>query len=217
MPIKFYSFSYSQPSWFIHLVLEYKAIPYERVDINLFERENKTEAFKKISERQKVPAIQNGDFSFSESLVILDYLERHFPHNPLLPLDTEGRYKIKQQLQEMVCYTYTSFSDLILYALFKPKENWNENRLKTLVKNAKKELFYWEEHLTEPFLNKSLYAADLLLYPLLQSLNPISLKHPEDLSYFSQEHLEEQFPKIKRFKKTIGALPLIRETEKIYF
>jgi len=58
----------------ITYLLKANNVPYEEHFVDLFKGENKTEEYKKISPRQKVPAITDDDFNLYESSTILRYL-----------------------------------------------------------------------------------------------------------------------------------------------
>ena len=65
-PVDFYYFEMSPPSRAVWMVLEELGVDYNENVIQLFKGEQKTEEFKKISFRQKVPAIKRGTFTLGE-------------------------------------------------------------------------------------------------------------------------------------------------------
>lgn len=69
------------------IALSEKAVPFERVDIDLA---NKPDWFKAISPLGKTPVLKAGDHAIFESAVILEYLEETGP-NPLHPADPLAR------------------------------------------------------------------------------------------------------------------------------
>lgn len=65
-------------------VLAIKDIPFEHVQQMPFMRDKE---YEKISPLGKVPAIQDGDLTVSDSTVICEYLEDAYPDNPVYPGD----------------------------------------------------------------------------------------------------------------------------------
>lgn len=65
-------------------VLAIKNIPYEHIQQMPFTRD---EEYQKISPIGKVPAIQDGDLTVSDSTVICEYLEEAYPEIPVYPKD----------------------------------------------------------------------------------------------------------------------------------
>jgi glutathione S-transferase len=73
-----------------HITLEESGVPYEAVPILLSKDENKTESYKKINPRGKVPALKTDDGILTENTAILTYLARSFPEKNLMPKDLLG-------------------------------------------------------------------------------------------------------------------------------
>lgn len=78
-------------------VLAIKGLPFEHIQQMPFTRD---EEFKKISPIGKVPAIQDGDLTVSDSTVICEYLEEAYPDNPVYPTDpaTKARARWYEEL-----------------------------------------------------------------------------------------------------------------------
>ena len=65
-PIEFYHLPSSPPSRSVWMVLEELGVEYVIHVVNLKEGEHRNDDFRKISIRQKVPAIKDGDVVISE-------------------------------------------------------------------------------------------------------------------------------------------------------
>ena len=64
--INFYFVEPSPPSRPVWMVLEELGLKYNECIVDLSKNKHKSEAFKKISFRQKVPAIKDGNFVLAE-------------------------------------------------------------------------------------------------------------------------------------------------------
>ena len=73
-------------------VLEELGVPYELIRLDLSKGEHKTPEYLKIHPLGKVPALQDGDAIFLESVAICMYLADKFPEKKLAPaLDSPAR------------------------------------------------------------------------------------------------------------------------------
>jgi glutathione S-transferase len=84
----------------VFVALVEKAIPFELRVVDLTHGEQRAPEFVKRSLTARVPTIDDGDFSLSESLAILEYLEetRPAPARRLLPEDVRKRARARQLL-----------------------------------------------------------------------------------------------------------------------
>lgn len=100
--LNFYYMDMSPPSRAVWMVLEELGIDYNPHYINIFKGEQKTEEYRKISFRQKVPAIKEGDFCLAESRAVAAYLASEYGAKQgkgyLYPQDAKQRSKVDQHL-----------------------------------------------------------------------------------------------------------------------
>lgn len=66
MTIEFYYFYLSPPSRAVWMVLEEMGLKYNKNVIDIMSGKHKTEEYKKINQRQKVPALKDGDLCMGE-------------------------------------------------------------------------------------------------------------------------------------------------------
>lgn len=78
-------------------VLAIKDLPFEHIQQMPFTRDAE---YQKISPLGKVPAIQDGDLTVSDSTVICEYLEEAYPNNAVYPADaaTKARARWYEEL-----------------------------------------------------------------------------------------------------------------------
>lgn len=80
--ISLYDHPLSGNCYKVRLLLSNLGIQYERITIDIFKGEHKTDRFKKLNPNLKIPVIVDGDFSMWESNAILLYLAKKYSPNP---------------------------------------------------------------------------------------------------------------------------------------
>lgn len=74
----------------VRLAMEEKGIEYQLESVLPFPPHNAAPEFRAMSPLGKVPALRDGDFTISDSSVILNYLDQKHPSSSLRPADAEG-------------------------------------------------------------------------------------------------------------------------------
>ncbi|HEB28308.1 MAG TPA: glutathione S-transferase family protein [Porticoccus sp.] len=74
-------------------VLAIKNLPFEHIQRMPFGKEDAE--YQKISPLGKIPALQHGDFTLSDSTVICEYLEDVYPDTPIYPTDHQDRARAR--------------------------------------------------------------------------------------------------------------------------
>ncbi len=73
----------------VAIFLQEKGVPFERTEINLPAKEQRTPEYLAINPLGLVPAYEDGNGIHCDSLVIMQYLEAEYPNPPLFPTDSE--------------------------------------------------------------------------------------------------------------------------------
>jgi glutathione S-transferase len=89
--IKLYTFPPSTNSRKVRIALLEKGLEFERINVDLAKREQKSPEYLKIHPFGQVPALDDEGFIVYDSTIINEYLEDEYPYPPLMPKDSEGR------------------------------------------------------------------------------------------------------------------------------
>jgi glutathione S-transferase len=93
--IKLYTFPASSNSRKVRMALIEKGLEFERINVDLSKREQKTPEYLQIHPFGQVPALDDEGFVLYDSTIINEYLEDEYPYPPLMPKDSEGRARAR--------------------------------------------------------------------------------------------------------------------------
>src|SRR6266540_797248 len=93
--IKLYTFPPSTNSRKVRIALLEKGLEFERVNVDLSKREQKSPEYLKIHPFGQIPALDDEGFIIYDSTVINEYLEDEYPYPSLMPSDSEGRARAR--------------------------------------------------------------------------------------------------------------------------
>ena len=128
--------SVSSPHCFkVSMILEEKGVDFERVEINLREKEQKSDDYLALNPKGQVPAYKDEQGMVLDSLDIMQYLDKRYPSYKLFPSEAE---KLKNVLGwiESSSTTIRDVSHHLYWQLLQPPKggtDWEEvKHLKTL-------------------------------------------------------------------------------------
>ena len=98
MTLKLYNYWRSTSSYRVRLLLNLKGVPWEYVPVNIPAGEQHGAAYRKISPNGFVPVLVDGDTVVRQTVLIVEYLDKSYPENPLVPLDEAGRRRVMEFL-----------------------------------------------------------------------------------------------------------------------
>lgn len=101
--MKLYSFFNSSTSFRVRIALALKGLPYDYAAINLRSGEQGGDTYRSLSPAGIVPLLQDGDVSLTQSLAIIDYLDRLHPEPRLVPDDLLARARVLEIAQTIAC------------------------------------------------------------------------------------------------------------------
>ncbi len=167
--IDFYCGSGSPYAWRVWLALEHKAVPYELHMLSFSAGDLRTDAFRAINPRGRVPAITDGDLALGESAAIVEYLEDAYPQagQPLFPADAKARAHVRRMVRDADEYVAHALEALVDELLFKPPGEADAAAVAAGRQRLVDELAAFEGAGGGPFLAGSAGAADFTLYPMV--------------------------------------------------
>ena len=133
--IKLYTFPPSTNSRKVRIALIEKGLEFERINIDLTKREQKSPEYLKIHPFGQIPALDDEGFILYDSTVINEYLEDEYPYPSLMPKDSEGRARARLMEDFRDTHFNPSFVHII-HEIRKPEGERDPQRME----NAKAEI-----------------------------------------------------------------------------
>jgi len=93
--IKLYTFPPSTNSRKVRIALLEKGLEFERINVDLTKREQKSPEYLQIHPLGQIPALDDEGFVVYDSTIINEYLEDEYPYPSLMPKDSEGRARAR--------------------------------------------------------------------------------------------------------------------------
>jgi glutathione S-transferase len=93
--IKLYTFPPSTNSRKVRIALLEKGLEFERVNVDLSKREQKSPEYLKIHPFGQIPTLDDEGFIVYDSTIINEYLEDEYPYPALMPEGSEGRARAR--------------------------------------------------------------------------------------------------------------------------
>lgn len=101
--MKLHSFFNSSTSFRVRIALALKGLSFDYAGVNLRSGDQGREAYRALSPAGIVPVLEDGDVSLTQSLAIIDYLDRRHPEPRLLPEDLPARSRVLEIAQTIAC------------------------------------------------------------------------------------------------------------------
>lgn len=98
-----YGYFRSSAAYRVRIALNLKGLAPEHRSIHLLKGEQHTAAFRAINPQGFVPYLVEDDFTLSQSLAIIEYLDEIYPDPPLMPADAKTRAVARQIAQMIAC------------------------------------------------------------------------------------------------------------------
>ncbi|KAI7901944.1 maleylacetoacetate isomerase [Cokeromyces recurvatus] len=186
----------SSASWRIRIALEWKGVQYDYVPINLLNKENFSEEYRKINPAQKLPAFttKDGDL-IAQSQSIIEYIEETYPERPMLPKCPVQKAYVREICQIIACDIHPLQNLGVLQRIGGDDQDKKMEWANTTVTLGFKALEARLEKLSGTYcVGDSITMADMFLVPMVGNANRWNV----DMT---------QFPIISRIHKALSTLP----------
>jgi len=103
--LKLYSYFRSSASYRVRIALELKGLHYECMPVHLVRGggEQHSAAFAVLNPAELVPVLVDDDFTLTQSLAMIEYIDELYPLPTLLPADARGRARVRSLAQTIAC------------------------------------------------------------------------------------------------------------------
>lgn len=103
--MKLYSYFRSSAAYRVRIALNLKSLATEIIPVHLVKNggEQHADPYRQINPSELVPTLIDEDFTLSQSMSILEYLEEKHPETALLPEDLQQRALIRAFCQSIAC------------------------------------------------------------------------------------------------------------------
>ncbi len=207
MSLKIYWGSGSPVSWRALLALELKELPYQSHQLQLSEKEHRSEAYLALSPRGTFPILQDGERVVRDSLAILNYLDTKFPERPLFGSDAGEVAEIWRHIGEHESFFGKAVQE-ITRAFFRKAGVRDAEALGEALKSAYKELALLQELLDSSafMVGETCSAADIVYYPSVHRLLRAATR-PVAQEYGLQAAPLEAYPAVGSWLERMRTLP----------
>lgn len=98
MTLELHNYWRSTSSYRTRILLNLKGVPWTYVPVNIAADEQHGDAYRRISPNGFVPVLVDGATVIRQTVLIVEYLDRVYPQNPLVPSDAAGRQRVMEFL-----------------------------------------------------------------------------------------------------------------------
>jgi len=171
MAIQLMTLAGSPYGWRVQLALEHKELDYELRILSWQNGELNTPELRAMSPRGRVPVVRDGEFTLSESLAILAYLDHKHPARPLFGTTAEETGRIWRWISEYSSYVDAALERFIVPIYFGDTKD-KAAEIREAIPKLAGELATYEKALSAtPFLaGEAPSAADYAVFPHIMSI-----------------------------------------------
>ncbi|MCE7997974.1 MAG: glutathione S-transferase family protein [Rhodobiaceae bacterium] len=207
--MKIHMFSGSGFAWRIQLACELKGIPYETAYMQPTPENLKSASFLELSPRGRVPAIESGAYTLSESLAILAYLDAKHPDRPLFGTTPEETGRIWQKCLDFDLYVSGDFIPNLIAPIVQGRATSDADTLRNGAEIAHNELEKLDAGVNASgwMVGEGVSAADVVLYTMIEPVIRFATK-PEVLPLgLDFDGFANRYPKLQAWREKVQSLP----------
>lgn len=102
--VQLYDYFRSSAAYRVRIALNLKGVEYDRIPVNLLNKDQRTPAYAEINPQMLVPTlITAGNETLSQSMAICEYLDETIADPPLLPGDSLQRARVRSMAGSIAC------------------------------------------------------------------------------------------------------------------
>jgi glutathione S-transferase len=195
-------------AWRVMLTLEVKGLAYQSRLLEFSKGDHKAAGFLKLNPRGKVPLLKDDDFVLNESLAIMAYLDKKYPEPPLFGTSPEETGLIWRAVMETEAYLLSA-GDKVIRPVFFGKGLDQTEKIQQAAQAVRQELQRIDRELSGSawLVGKQISAADISLFPLVQTILRAARKDAAKSLKLELLPLADTFPDLSAWVRRIEALP----------
>ncbi|MDA2919232.1 glutathione S-transferase family protein [Desulfobacterota bacterium AH_259_B03_O07] len=168
--IKLYDHPLSGNCYKVRLLLNHLGLEYDRITVDIFKEEHKSEEFKRLNPIQKIPVLQDDGFVMWESNAILLYIAKKYSPNEYYSEEFHRFGSVSQWLFFGKTTLDPNLARARYITRFVPKEKRNQKELEFFRSAGLTSLRIVEDHLERnDYLVGSYTIADIGCYPYVNT------------------------------------------------
>lgn len=203
-----YQFSGSGFAWRVILACHLKGVEYQEVAVEASPQGLRHPDFLALNPRGKVPVITEGEYTLSESMAIIAYLDRRYPAKPLLGTTAQETGLIWQMILDFDLY----IADILVQGVIVPLATGQAMEQASLVQPAAEqahiELAILDAILGDKpwWVGQSISAADIALFPIIEALLRFTTKPQWQCLNLGFDTFASRYPDLQRWRESIKQL-----------
>jgi glutathione S-transferase len=206
MSVTLYSMSGSPYAWRAWLALVHKGVAFTHRTMSYDAGDFKSEEFRKLTPRRRVPVLLDDDFALYESAAIVDYIEERWPQPSLFSADLRQRAVERRLIREADSYFAERMERLVEAVLFTPEAERDPEHIANVCSKLKSEYALWERLIAGDYLSGALSAADHALYPMTALVARMASRNPTLIP------VDLAGSKVAAWMRRMQALPIVQAT-----
>ncbi len=126
--MELFNYFRSSASYRVRIALALKGLDFEYRSVHLQKNEQMSESYAAVSASRLVPLLRDGEYSLTQSIAIIEYLEETHPQPPLLPQGAVERARVRALAFDIACEIHPLNNLRVLRYLVGPMKVSDEDK-----------------------------------------------------------------------------------------